>query len=144
MWMKKIYVFILLLNLSIFDDSPFKQFYQTNLTDSERISLFLNTLGAKRESCLASVDDTIKILDKKYGIKADKTNITKNLRFIVGDCNPVIIIPGIFSVRLRVQIDCKGLYNNEMDVYSKLKFYCFFNLCLNPDKYDDVEEYELF
>ena len=48
-------------------------------------------------------------------IEIDKKDVTNNLRFIVGHCNPIILVPGIFSVKLMTQIDCKGLYENERD-----------------------------
>ena len=70
---------------------------------------FLYLVGAKENECLPSVENTVNILKEKYGITVEKNKVNKNMRFIAGNCNPVILIPGLFSVRLRAQIDCKNL-----------------------------------
>ena len=80
-------------------------------------------------------------MNEKYNITVDKEKINDDLRFVVGDCNPVVLIPGIFSVRLRVQVDCEGLYNNEKDVYQKMRFFCLHHICPYIDQPD---EYFLF
>ena len=63
------------------------------------------------------------------------------MRFIAGNCNPVILIPGLFGVKLKTQIDCKNLFEKEKDFYKKLKFFCSSDVC---QKVDTVEELEFF
>jgi hypothetical protein len=92
--------------------------------------IFMNLVGADENECLPSKEDTKKIMKEKYGIEIELSQITKNLRFIAGKCNPVILVPGILSVRLRYKIDCENLINKEKDIYKKLKFFCRFdNIC---------------
>ena len=92
--------------------------------------IFMNLVGAKENECLPSPSDTIKILKEKYDIEIEESQVNKNLRFIAGKCNPVILVPGILSVRLRFKIDCDNLIEKEKDVYKKLKFFCRFdNIC---------------
>lgn len=92
--------------------------------------IFMNLVGADENECLPSKEDTKKIMKEKYGIEIELSQITQNLRFIAGKCNPVILVPGILSVRLRYKIDCENLINKEKDIYKKLKFFCRFdNIC---------------
>lgn len=89
--------------------------------------IFMNLIGAEKDECLASEKDTIDIMKEKYGIEIENSQVTKNLRFIAGKCNPVILVPGILSVRLRFKIYCDDLIDKEKDVYKKLKFFCRFD-----------------
>ena len=82
------------------------------------------SVGTNKDECLASESETIQIFKEKYNIDLKDKTITRNLRFIAGNCNPVILIPGVLSVALRTKIDCENLYNKERDVYKKLKFFC--------------------
>ena len=139
--MKNLLFLYLLLRISCLKENDFNEVNFQYLTSNERMKLLLNSIGAKEDSCLPSTDDTINILEKEYGIVVDKKSVSKNLRFIVGDCSPVVLIPGIFSVKLKVQIDCKGLYHNETDVYQKVKFFCSDYICPNIEK---IQEEDLF
>ena len=100
---------------------------------------FLYLVGAKENECLPSVENTVNILKEKYGITVEKNKVNKNMRFIAGNCNPVILIPGLFSVRLRAQIDCKNLFEKEKDIYKKLKFFCLSDVCPNIKNIQDLE-----
>ncbi len=55
---------------------------------------FKDKLGATevKDGCLASESDTIKIFKEKYNIDLQNKNITRNLRFIAGNCNPIILV----------------------------------------------------
>ena len=139
--MKRIYLLFLLFNFYLLYSSPFIEFYKKNFTAEELKTLYLNKLDIREDYCLASVEDTVKILDEKYDIHIKKKDVTRNLRFIVGDCDPIILVPGIFSVKLHTQIDCKGLYENEKHNYENLKFFCLSKPCINIEKY---EEYRIF
>ena len=101
---------------------------------------FKDKLGATedKDGCLASEKDTIKIFKEKYNIDLQNKTITRNLRFIAGNCNPIILVSGVLSTALRVKIDCQNLYEKERDVYKKLKFYCQLDdVCLNDTNYYD-------
>jgi hypothetical protein len=56
-------------------------------------------------------------------------NPSDEARFIFGNCNPVILVPGMLSTKLQVKINCKGLYNDEIDKFKKMRFYCGSELC---------------
>ena len=140
----KIYILFLLLGLYISYTSPFLNYYKGILNETEVKKQFLQHIGINEESCLPSVKNTLNILAEKYDIHINEKDVTNNLRFIVGNCNPVILVPGIFSVKLITQIDCKGLYRNETDNYQKLKFFCLSHICKNADTEEDPEEWELF
>ena len=143
--MIEIYISFLLFNLCHSYESPFVEYFKGNYSEKELAEKLLEQLQLNADSCLPSVENTIKILDEKYDIHIQAKDVTKNLRFIVGNCNPVILVPGIFSVKLMTQIDCKGLYKNEINNYEKLKFYCLSNICKNADDDDDKpEEWRLF
>ena len=91
-----------------------------------------------RDVCLASENDTIKIFKEKYNLDLQNKNITRYLRFIAGNCNPVILVPGVLSTALRVRIECQNLYDKERDVYKKLKFFCQLDdVCSNNTNYYD-------
>jgi len=125
-------LFFLLSFLTIFCND-YKYADIKNMGREERINELLKAIGAIKNSCLESKQETYKILNEKYNISIKEKDINDNLRFIVGDCHPVILVPGIFSVRLRTQVDCKGLFENEKDVYQKLQFFCLSHICPNPN-----------
>ena len=139
--MKYLFILYLLFRISCLEENKFEKVNFQYLTSNERMKLLLDSIGAKEDSCLPSKNDTINILKEKYDIVIDIKSVTKNLRFIVGDCSPVVLIPGIFSVKLKAQIDCKGLYYNETDVYQKVKFFCSDYICPNVE---DIQEEDLF
>ena len=57
------------------------------------------------DECLVSKDDAKKILQEKYGISYSGTPDV-NLRFILGNCNPILFLPGIYATRLMITINC--------------------------------------
>ena len=91
------------------------------------------------ESCLLSNEETTKLLKDRYGINENAPQ--DELKFIVGKCHPVILIPGMMATKLQVRIDCKGLYSEEREIFKKVKFYCGNAICKYHDK---VEEHNLF
>ena len=111
-----------------------------NITQEKKQKIFRDLVGGEEDECLPSETDTIKIFKEKYNIDLANKKITKNFRFIAGNCNPVILIPGILSVALRAKIDCENLFNKEKDVYKKLKFFCQLdNVCPNVNDYYDED-----
>ena len=73
----------------------------TNISKENRQKIFRDLVGEEEDECLPSESETIKIFAEKYNIDIKNKKITKNLRFIAGKCNPVILIPGILRVALR-------------------------------------------
>ena len=82
--------------------------------------------------CIPSTDEMKKYFedndDLEYKEEYDKD---KKIKFIAGKCNPIALIPGIYSTKLKVRIKCKNLYREEKDLYDKIKFYCGDNICKN-------------
>ena len=111
-----------------------------NISKENRQKNFRDLVGDEKDECLPSESETIKIFSEKYNIDIKNKKITTNLRFIAGNCNPVILVPGILSVALRAKIDCENLFSKEKDIYKKLKFFCRFdNVCPPNTTYYDKD-----
>ena len=125
----------------------FKEFradyFEDNEENSENIDdeILLGSSSSEldSESCLLSSEETTKILKEKYGINENAPQ--DELKFIVGKCHPVILVPGMLSTKLQVRIDCKGLYSEEKEIFKKVKLYCGKAVCTYHDK---IEEHNLF
>ena len=78
----------------------------------------------KNELCLVSPSEAKSILLEKYNIVKEEKDIDVNLRFILGKCSPIILVPGIFSTRLKIEIDCKQLFEKEKENYKSIQFFC--------------------
>ena len=89
--------------------------------------IFMELIGAQKDECLPSLSETKEILKEKYGLEIEESKITNNLRFIAGKCNPVILVPGMLSVRTRFKIDCDNLQKKEKDIYRKMRLFCRFD-----------------
>ena len=90
--------------------------------------------------CLLSKEETIDIIKNKIGM--NDNDPSDEARFIFGKCNPIILIPGMLSTKLQVQINCKNIYNHEIDLFKKIRFYCGEMVC--GDENDELEEHNLF
>ena len=89
--------------------------------------------------CLIYPSEAKSILLKKYNITREEKDIDINLRFILGKCNPVILVPGIFSTRLKIEVDCGKIFEKEKENYKNIKFFCGSSqICLNNNKYKDT------
>ena len=93
----------------------------------------------ENDSCLLSKEKTKEIL-RKIGQYNDEEP-SDEIRFIFGNCNPVILIPGMLSTKLQIKINCNKLLNEEVDIYKKMRFYCGSEVCPYTDK---EEEYNFF
>ena len=98
-------------------------------------------LGSSSDSCLLSKDETTKILEKDYGIIDNDPK--EQIRFIVGKCHPVILIPGMTATKLQVRINCANLYSEENEIFKKIVFYCGRNICASIGT-RPYEEHDLF
>lgn len=54
---------------------------------------------------------TIEILKLNYNI--ENSNPDHNIRFILGKCNPVLLIR--YAIKLKVEFNCKGLATEKKD-----------------------------
>ena len=93
------------------------------------------------EECLMPKNKAIKELKDSYGIS--NSNPDNNLRFILGKCNPVLLIPGIYATKFVVELECKNIATEERTTTLKnLRLYCGKSLCSDESK--DREEHPLF
>ena len=77
--------------------------------------------------CQASdkdIEDYLKQHNIEYNQKKDQ-----NLRFILSPCSPIVLVPGIYSTKLKVKINCRDLKRHDKDLYKKIKFYCSKYVC---------------
>ena len=68
---------------------------------------------------------------------------TDEIRFVLGKCNPIALVPGMLSSKLQVRIQCDKLYKDEFEIFQKVKFFCGENICTNKDT-TPYEEHDLF
>ena len=63
------------------------------------------------DECLVSSSDAKNLLQNGYGITNNSPD--KRIRFILGRCSPVLLIPGIYASKLLVEVQCKNLATYE-------------------------------
>ena len=115
--MKEILFFLL---LSSFYCIKYEEYNETDVNLEELIDL-------KSSRCLPTERET-KEFFQKNGISYDD-KIDNNVKFIAGDCSPIILVPGIYSTKLKVQLNCKNIKRDESLMYEKIKFYCGDRVC---------------
>jgi hypothetical protein len=86
------------------------------------------------QECLYDKLETKKFLIEK-GINY---NWNDNIRFLLGKCNPVVMVPGLYSTRLMLQIDCKKFKENRENLIN-MKLFCGESICKN-----DYEEHVIW
>ena len=87
----------------------------------------------EEQFCLLPKKRAIEILKTKYGINNE--NPDNNLRFILGKCNPTLLIPGVYATKLKVEFNCKGLSTEEKDTTLKnIRLYCGDHICKEESK----------
>ena len=65
-----------------------------------------------------------------------------NLRFILGKCSPVLLVPGLFATKLVVELNCKGLATEERNsTLKEIRLYCGNTIC--KDEEEISEEHSL-
>lgn len=88
---------------------------------------------AKQKGCLMAEYTAINILKSTYGINNPSPD--NNIRFLLGTCNPVLLIPGIFATKLMVELNCKGLATQERSTTLKdIRLFCGDTVCYNETK----------
>ena len=97
------------------------------------ISVYYLQRKSENQDCLMANDLAIDILESSYGIKNSK--IDNNLRFLLGKCSPVLLIPGIFATKLTAQFNCNGLATYEKETTLKeIRLYCGKSVCKDEKK----------
>ncbi len=63
-----------------------------------------------------------------------------NTRFILGQCNPVVLVPGVFGVRLVIRIKCSEFLKDKQKAF-EAKYFCGDRICQNSIFYktDEIE-----
>jgi len=60
--------------------------------------------------------------------KIPQKNISKEKKFVLGKCNPILLVAGFLGTRLRAVIDCEKLAKDPSSL-SELRYFCGKNLC---------------
>ena len=93
------------------------------------------------DECLMPKSDAVKVLQQSYGVT--NSNPDDNLKFILGRCNPVLLIPGIYATKLIVELQCKNIATEEkLTTLKNLRLFCGDTLCKDETKV--YEEHPLF
>lgn len=101
----------------------------------------INLEASGGSECLMSKSDAAQLLSESYGIS--EPNPDNNLQFILGKCNPVLLVPGIYATKLVVELQCKNIATEERKTTLKnLRLYCGNALCSDETK--EKEEHPLF
>ena len=94
----------------------------------------------KSNSCFPSNEDTINSMFENYNIET--INPTNHQKFILGPCNPILFIPGIYGSRLVLSVNCKNIYEKEIDKLMAIRIFCGTQVCNNLN--EENEEHTLF
>ena len=93
------------------------------------------------DECLMPKSDAVKVLQQSYGVT--NSDPDDNLKFILGRCNPVLLIPGIYATKLVVELQCKNIATEEkLTTLKNLRLFCGDSLCKDETKV--YEEHPLF
>ena len=123
------------------NEIPIETFTKPSSFLSEKIENYLNENSENifdTNECLLSKKLSYETLKKDYNINLNK--IDTNIQFILGKCNPVIFIPGIYATKLTLTINCGKLKNEEKDKFMEMRIFCGNSIC----KDDSIEEHPLF
>ena len=91
--------------------------------------------------CLLSKSEAETVLKNQYGITYKSPD--KNMRFLLGKCSPVLLIPGIYATKLMVELQCQNIATYERTTTLKeIRLYCGDTIC--SDESVEREEHPLF
>ena len=69
--------------------------------------------------------------------------VDKQMRFILGKCSPVLLVPGIYATKMMVELQCKNIAQNERTTTLKeIRIFCGDSICPNENK--EKEEHSVF
>ena len=124
--------------INLVNTKEFEEF-SSQYEEDEDINLELSLFEG--DECLVTKKDAKENLKSKYNTINNSPN--ENLRFILGKCNPVLLIPGIYASKLLVEVNCKGLAENErLTTLKEVRIYCGDTIC--KDESVESEEHPLF
>ena len=86
--------------------------------------------------CLMAKAEAKSILEKDYGVKVTPD---EKQRFILGKCNPVLFVNGIFASRLAVSVNCKKLKAEEPDKFMDTRVFCGETVCKDENNENDEQ-----
>ena len=91
------------------------------------------------DQCLVSTDEVKSII----GGSSSSIYKDQNVRFILGKCNPVLLVPGIYATRLVVEIQCNLVSSLERySTFKLIRLFCGDTIC--RDEGVMREEHSLF
>lgn len=94
------------------------------------------------DQCLVSKDEAKRVIQSVDG-SSSSISVDSNVRFILGKCSPVLLVPGIYATRLVVEIQCRALFNVERTTtYKLIRLFCGNTIC--RDIFAEREEHPLF
>lgn len=135
-----------------FDSENFEEIFVKNFTESK---IKKNIFGKKASE---TPEEIIELSTKgndfepsedclKSYISENKTikDLTQNKKFVLGKCNPILLVPGFLGVRLRAVVDCPNL-KKDKDIFSELRFFCSSKSICKESFFSsyEVEEYTLW
>ena len=95
--------------------------------------VYLDMRREEEQFCLLSQNITLELLKSKYDL--DEENPDDNLRFIIGKCSPVLLVPGVYATKLKVEFNCKGLVTEEKYTTLKdIRLFCGNYVCKDESK----------
>ncbi len=135
-------ILIFLFNISIFNCSKPNFFRNIELQEIlEENEKQKNFASEDKDACLVSKTEAYKILKEKYNLNPDYINIDDNIRFILGKCNPIVYVPGLYASRMVATINCPVLKLDFLN-FVKMRLFCGNTVC--KDDSNEIEEYVIF
>ena len=122
--------------ITLVNSKDFQDFEEDQEDDNNlQLSLF------DGNECLLDKKDAENLLKNQYGITYKSPD--KNMRFLLGKCSPVLLIPGIYATKLMVELQCKNIATYERTTTLKeIRLYCGDTIC--SDESVEREEHPLF
>ena len=135
-------ILLFLFNISIFNCSKPNFFRNIELQEIlEENEKQKNFASEDKDACLVSKTEAYKILKEKYNLNPDYINIDDNIRFILGKCNPIVYVPGLYASRMVATINCPVLKLDFLN-FVKMRLFCGNTVC--KDDSNEIEEYVIF
>ena len=126
----KTFLYIFALILTAFCKIEYEKYNSEHLEDFEEL---------KSSQCLAT-NEQIKSFLSNHNISYNETDYDNKLRFIVSPCSPIVLIPGIYSTKLKVKLNCKNLNLFERDTLKKIRIFCSDFVCSDDDDTNENRE----
>lgn len=136
--LKSFITFLLLVITFQKEETPAGDFSDPLNLQTPKLNNIIDSIFDSNE-CLMSTKEAQKILENDYSIYSSQ--IDDNIKFILGKCNPVLFVPGIYATKLTLRIDCKNFKNENKDRYMEMRVFCGDSICKDNK---NIEEHPLF